>query len=824
MTLRYWLDTLVQDVTFGVRSIRQSPLVAFATVVTLTLGIGLSTGIFSLINAVWLRPPVDKDPGNFVRLFAYNSQPSFQFGQPGSISLEDYRQYETAHSLGELAAWHQIRPMFGGAQQATIRAAMISCNFFSVYGLDRPELGRLLRPEECSSSASNSVAVISDEFWHTQLNAVPDILGRVIFLNRRPFTVVGVTPPHFSGRMSFRFSAWIPYSYPMVSQLEQDSSAAGDFLRDPSIQWLAVEGRRKPGYSMRAVQSELEVITQRQDILHPGRRTTLFVTDGSDFAEPGQSTRNNLLMALLMGSLILLVAIASANVASLLLAKAAARRKEVAIRLSLGARHSRILRMILTEGLLLAVPAGGMSLFLAYWLPRFLGQHLVKEPLSIPLEPDFRVFLYLAAATLLAGCIASLTPAAESLKRDHLAALKGQESVSGSEKGPWLTRNLLISAQLAASFVALIGAGIFVMWYNTILNGDPGFAVKHVMVVPLNLQAPRYSEASASSFYRTLDERIRALPGVQSLCYTDTPPFEGSPVQEIRLRGQGPWTGRGAMMSTVSIDCLKTLGFQVMGGRAFDRSDVSAEVSAPDVLISQAFAHSFWPHENPVDKVILEPNGKSLRVVGVVRDTKSENFGITDGPRIYRLRMHPQIGDTLVFGFEGDPSSLARSAGDIVKGLDTDLIVTPRTVRSEIDDAASVMQGLIKLMVILASGTVLLALIGIYGVVWFTVSRRTKEMGIRIALGATRRGVVYHVLRSNMRPVYVGLVAGLVTAAIGSLAMKRISSDGHLPSDVLNPTMYVSVSLLLQIVVIGAMLGPAIRAAREDPVQALRQE
>jgi ABC-type antimicrobial peptide transport system permease subunit len=220
----------------------------------------------------------------------------------------------------------------------------------------------------------------------------------------------------------------------------------------------------------------------------------------------------------------------------------------------------------------------------------------------------------------------------------------------------------------------------------------------------------------------------------------------------------------------------------------------------------------------------LEPNGRSLRVVGVVRDTKSENFGITDGPRVYRLQAHPQIGDSLLFRFEGDSSSMARSIGDMVKSLDTDLIVTPRTVRSEIDDAAFLMQGLIELMIILASGTVLLALIGIYGVVWFTVSRRTKEMGIRIALGATRHGVVYHVLRSNMRPVYVGLVAGFVFAAIGSLAMKRISSDGHLPSDVLNPTMYVAVSLLLQIVALAAMLGPAIRAVREDPVQALRQE
>jgi predicted permease len=593
MTLLYWFDTLAQDVTFGVRSIRQSLLVALATVVTLTLGIGLSAGIFSLINAIWLRAPVEKDPGSFVRLYTYNSQPSFNFGQPGSISLEDYRQFETARSLSELAAWHQVRPILGGAQPVTVRALLISCNFFSLYGLDRPEFGRLLTPQECSGSASNSVAVISDEFWHRQLNAVPAILGQVIFLYRRPFTVVGVTPPHFSGRMSFRISVWIPYTYPMVSQLEQDSSAAGDFLSDPSIRWLAVEGRRKPGYSIRAAQAELAIIAQQQGLLHPGRKTTLFVTDGSDFDEPGQRSRNNLLMVLLMGSLILLVAIASANVASLLLAKAAARRKEVAIRLSLGAKRSRLLRTILTEGLLLAIPAGCMSLFLAYWLPRFLGQHLLKEPLSIPLEPDFRVFIYLAAATLLAGCIASLTPAAESLKRDHLAALKGQESVSGSEKGLWLTRNLLISAQLAASFVALIGAGVFAKWYEAILNSDRGFAVKQVMVVPLNLQGPRYSEASASSFYRTLEPRIRALPGVKSLCYTDTPPFEGSPMQEIRLRGQDSRTGRSVLVSRVSIDCLQTLGIQVMSGRAFDRDDVSTEVAAPAVVISQAFAHSF---------------------------------------------------------------------------------------------------------------------------------------------------------------------------------------------------------------------------------------
>ena len=250
---------------------------------------------------------MEKDPGSFVRLFVYNGQPSFDFGQPGSISFEDYREYETAHSLAELAAWHQVRPVFGAMNPKPLRGVLVSCNFFSVYGLTKPELGRLLLPEECSGTGPNSVVVISDEFWRTQFNADAKILGRTILLNKRPFVIVGVTPPHFSGRMSFRISAWIPLMYPMAGQLERDSSAAGDFFRDPSIQWLAVEGRRKSGYSIRAVQAELSLLAQHQDLLHPGRKTRLFVTDGSFIEEPGESSRNEILLSILVSALMLLV-------------------------------------------------------------------------------------------------------------------------------------------------------------------------------------------------------------------------------------------------------------------------------------------------------------------------------------------------------------------------------------------------------------------------------------------------------------------------------------------------------------------------------------
>jgi predicted permease len=815
---------ILQDVKLGVRTLRKYPIVTGLAVVTLTLGIGVSAGIFALLNAFWLRPHVKKNPENFVRLYAYNDRPSFQFGQPGSISLEDYREYQTAHSLVELAAWHQVRPFFGTAKPKPLRAALVTCNFFSLYGLTKPELGRLLLPEECSGEAPNSVALISDEFWRTQLNADPEILGRTILLNKHPFTVVGVTPPRFSGRMSYRFSAWIPLLCPMAGQLEPDSSGSADFIRDPSVQWLSVEGRRKTGYSLQAVQAELSLLAQHQDSLHPGRKTSLFVTNGSALDEPGQRFRNEMLVSLLVGALILLVAIASANVASLLLARAASRRKEVAIRLSIGASRLRLLQLLFTEAALLVFPAACMSLFLAYWLPRFLALHLTEDPLSIPLEPDWRVFSYVAAVTVLAAIVCSIAPALASVSKNYLPALNGQASISASGRGLWLTGNLLIGMQLAVSFVALTGAGIFVALYLSVLNGDPGFEVRHVIVVPLGTQGGHYTEKTGSVFYSKIEQRVRSLPGVESICFTDAPPFDGSPIEELRFRDQAPESGRPAFVSTISVECLTTLGIRSVSGRAFERSDLLASSAAPPVVVSRAFARSFWPQETPIGRSVFDRAGTALSVIGVVNDTDLENVGARDGSRIYRLERNPRLGDTLILRVKGDPDSIVGPVAEIVRRLDPDLIVIPVTVRSEIDQAAKRMHGFITMMVALAGGVVFLAVMGIYGVVWFAVSQRTKELGIRIALGASKLNLIVQVIHSNTRPVISGQFAGLLLAVTGSVALAKVSTDNRLFTNAPSAVVYVMTFLILQVAALLAMLGPAIAAALKDPVNALRQE
>ena len=813
-----------QDIKLGVRTLRKHSLITGVAVVTLSLGIGVSAGIFALVNAFWLRPAVEKDPGNFVRLFAYNGQPSFQFGQPGSISLEDYRAYQSsAHSLAELAAWHQARPFFDTANPKPLRAALVTCNFFSLYGLAKPELGRLLLPKECSGEGSNSVAVISDEFWRTQLNADPKILGRTILLNKLPFTVVGITPPRFSGRMSYRFSAWIPLLCPMAGLLEQDSSTAADFIHNQSIQWLAVEGRRRAGYSIRAVQAELSLLAQHQDSLHPGRKTRLFVTNGSALDEPGERLRNEILVSLVVGALMLLVAIASANVASLLLARAASRRKEVAIRLSVGASRSRLLRLLFVEAALLVCPAACVSLILAYWLPRFLAEHLTEDSLSFSVQPDWRVFCYVAAVTILAAIICSLAPALASVSRNYLPALNGQQSVPASEKSLWLTGNLLIAIQLAVSFVAVAGAGIFVALYLSVLNGDPGFEVKRAIVVPLGMHG-RYTETSASGIYDKIEQRVLSLPGVESICFTDAPPFEGSPVAEFRFRDQAPGFGHAALVSTISVQCLRTLGIRAVSGRVFERSDLPENPSAPPVVVSQAFARSFWPQETPLGKSVLDHAGTRFTVIGVVNDTNSENVGATDGSRIYRLESNPRFGDTLVLRAKGDPNSIMGNVAEIIRSLDPDMIVIPRTVRSELDEAAMTMHGFITMMVVLAGGVVLLAVMGIYGVVWFAVAQRTKEMGIRIALGASKLDLIVQVIRSNTRPVVSGQFAGLFLAIAGAVALGKVSTDNRVFTNAPSPVLYVVTFLLLQIAALMAMLGPAISASRKDPVNALRQE
>jgi predicted permease len=801
-----WFTTLLQDVRYGVRSLSRSPLLACAALLTLALGIGLNVGVFTVINALLFRAHVDKEPDTFVRLYALYSD---RFAQ-GEMSLADYRAYQSGtRSLKEIAAWDDIWTSLGGRNPARVRVLLVSCNFFSVYGLERPKFGRLLRPTECSTPGSGPVAVLSDEIWRNRFAADPHILGKLISVGRHAYSVVGVAPAHFSGRVKSDVHIWIPYT--MLSQFE-------------APEWFTAVGRLNPNRSRAAAQAELNVIARQQDRLQPGRRTTIVVTNGSQIAEPHINSVAVWVISFVMGALTLLLLIACINVTALLLSRAAARQREIAIRLSLGAGRLRLLRMLLTEVLILATVAGACGVYLAYQVPSILIRLELTDPPVYSLKPDWTVFAYLTCITLLAGFVAGLAPAAESLRVDLSSILKGQETLFGSAVRMGRTLEFLIAGQLAMCLVLLAAAGVCIRAQYTMFKADPGFEMRKVLAVQLDIGVPPYTEDSAWSFYRTLERRVRELPGVQAVCYASVAPFERHDVADVRLPGQTKGTGRLVSVNNVTANYFETLGIPIVRGRAFLEADTNSAAAASVIVVSEAFARAFWPGEDPLGKVAEVGENDWTRVVGVAHDTRSERYGAVDGPQFYRLQNPSAFGGPMMVRFRGDSQPVGRGIREIIRSMDPEEIAAPATLESAMDEMAARFLVIGEMIMFLGAVAVVLAMIGIYGVVAFAMSRRTRELGIRMALGATTGDIIGFVFRSGVRAVVGGLLTGLVLALELSHVVAQLMKKAPFAVNTGDPIAFVAVSALLVSAAVAAMFGPALRAARSDPMNALRQE
>ncbi len=379
----HWVETLLQDIHYGLRLLRQSPLLSCSTVLTLTLGIGINTGVFTVLNGLMMRARVDKDPDSFAHVSARYS------GEVGAtildwgISTADLRAYQAGiHSMENLAAWGIARSTIGMDDPTQWMMMPVTCNFFSLYGLNQPTLGRLFRAEECAKAGGDPVVVLSEELWRSRFQADPQIVGKEIQLNRQPFTIVGVTPSHFSGQLRGP-GLWVPYT------MELKFFGGRDFFRNDSIPWLTLEGRLKRGQTRASAQAELAVIARQQDRLQPGRKTTIFVTNGSLVQEPSQRVQMLWIGPLIMGALTLILLLACTNVTMLMLSRAAARQREIAIRLSLGAGRKRLLPMLLTESLMLACVSGGIRCVNALMVPATVGKRHPRR-LAQPREPKSR--------------------------------------------------------------------------------------------------------------------------------------------------------------------------------------------------------------------------------------------------------------------------------------------------------------------------------------------------------------------------------------------------------------------------------------------------
>ena len=812
---------LWQDLRYSVRSMRKHAFLSTAVIVTLTLGLGVSTGIFTYFNAAVLRAQVDQDFDSFVQVYSAYTRDPARPGRPGDATLEDYLALrDGAKSLRDLAAYADFRIPLGKDDPVEVRALMVTSNFFSLYNLEQPLLGRLLEPEDYS--AANPVVVVSERLWRNRLAADPQIVGKVLHFHGQPVTVVGVTP-NFAGMVNSA-RAWFPYT------LETYLKHGDNLLKPGEVAWLEVAGRLNPGFSHKDAATELKLLASQQDRLHPERTTTLTVTDGSVIQDPRDGANVRLGFAVLLGALLILVLIVCVNVSTLLLSRSAARRHEIAVRIALGAGRMRLLRMLLTETFLLASLAGLASFYLANHIPILLDHWLINQSWEsagreYSVAPDWRVFCYLALVTILAGTLAGLTPALQSLRVNLTEMLKGRQNMLGGTRGARLY-GLLIGVQVALSFFLLYGAVLFLGTAQKAASFEPGFETRQVLSMDFLIQSRAPGQRTLGAFHRTVTERLSALPGVQSVAFAAVGPFRlGAPTFDVQIPGQAV---HRAGINCVSPDYFTARGIPIVSGRAFVESDLpSSDKAGCAVVVSQQLAREFWPGENPQGQTLQDRAGRSFEVIGVAGDVSSTRLGGLDGPMIYQpFNFNGAYNANAFVRFSGDGAALARVVTSTIRDIAPELTfwAAPETIQSFREELMESIWGTTQLIALLCAMAVTLALIGIYGVVAFAVSQRTKEMGIRLALGAQKRDIYQAILGTSGRPVGIGLLLGLVITVATWSVMAPLLRNQEFSFNSGEPISYAVTAVLLASVAVAAMLIPARRATRVDPMVALREE
>ena len=816
-----WIDR--QDLLYAIRSAQRAPALSIIAVVALSLGIGLNAGVFTLLNALFLSPPTQKDPSRFVQVYPRYEGWFTGAGQYSSFTTEDYDALRAqTTTLEEIAAWQNRGAILEQAHKA-IPALLVTCNYFEVFGVDRPFLGRFLTPQECERGTTARVALLSEPLWRSRFDANPHIVGETIHLNGLPYTVVGIvrasdTNPRAPG-------VFAPYTTEPLYDHAGTSQMA-----NPDAPWLEIAGRLRPGYSRADAQAELTTILRQQDRAYMERKVTTFnrktsieLTNGSFIQTPAFRDRVAALVALILGPLSLVLLLACSNVTMLFLSRAVVRSGEIAVRLALGVGRARLLRMLVLESFLTAVIAGGASIAMAYRVPQMI-MNVANPTLAglVPLmRPDWHVFGYLATLIFVATITSSLAPMHAAWKLDLVTALKGREGAATMRSR---VTGVLIVAQIGMSFVLLTAAVLFARMPRIVTSMDPGFETRQTLSVPLAIDTSPENRTAALGFYRALEARIRTLPGVQSLAYKTLEPFRQTPPSEIRLPREEKGQGQPATVDDVSTEFFSTFGIRMMAGRAFLSSDVTSTTASPVAIVSQSFAKQFWPGEDPIGKIVITPDDRRYTVAGVSADTRSERFGVLDGPRLYILRDPSALDGQLYVCFTGNSAAMEKAIFDAVKSLDRMKAITPQTIWEQMESDAENVRSLARIIVVMAFIAVLMAVTGVYAVLSFTVSLRTREFGIRMVLGANRGTIFRVILLRGGGQIAIGLACGIVLAEPLVFAFAHLIKNSPFPFRSFDGPAFGMAAALLVAVSLAGMYLPALRATHIDPMTSLRSE
>ena len=807
---------MLHDVRYALRTFLTHRSFAAAAVATLALGIAVNTIAFSVINSLLLRPMPVPNAARVVRVYPVDAR-----GHRGNVfSYPDYLDYRAAASPFETLAAYSPAEMTAGAatldrDAASPRAALgyvVSANYFDITGV-RPALGRVLQPQD--ERDDGRVVVLGHTFWQTRLGANPAAVGSRLTLNGTAFTIVGVAEPGFAGTEPLVADCWIPLS--QLSLVTTDPRTAGD--RNSGT--LLILGRLKREWSNDAAARVLTVAAQRFAMAYPSRErpVSVQIAAGTFFTiDPGLKP----IIAGVMTLVGLVLLIACANAANLALARAASRQREIALRLAIGAGRARIVRQLLVEAVLVGVAASAAALFAAVWSLRVLYRvsiSLAALPwaVALNLEPDVRVFVYTAAIGVVSGAVLGLLPALQASSPRLVEALHDGGVLGGRIRGSRL-RHALVVAQVAASFVLLLGAGLLLRGLRSAETLDVGFRTAGVIYTEFDARAARYPAARTAQLTAALIESARSIPGVTSVALTSHVPLHGG-VRWAAVRlvdASGPLTEQHAIVSTVSPEYFATLGIPFVSGRSFD-------AGLPSAIISEGLARRFWPGDVPLGKAVSLPGLDVPRtIVGVVRDAANAAIWRDKELAIY-LPVEPSTDPRdlqVVVHTSGDPALVNRVLAGRAAVLAPDLRFAPAaldellrlwTLPSKVAAAG------VAVLAVLAFA---LACIGLYGVLTFAVTARTREMGIRMALGADAQAVIRLILRDASTLVGIGLVLGAAAGLAGAPLLGDLLF-GIRPYD---PLALASAGAVLIAVTVATAYIPARRAARLEPLAVLRAE
>ena len=811
------MQTLWQDLRYGARMLRKQPGFTLIAVMTLALGIGANTGVFSLVNTVLLRPLPIAEPER-----VFEITPLREGAKIGVTSHPVYKDYRDRNDVLEGLAAYTFAPMSlsRNGNNERLWGYLVSGNYFDLLGV-RAAQGRTFTLEDDRAPGAHPVAVLSYGCWQRRYGGDPKLIGQTITVNNYSFTVVGVAPPEFNGTaLMFTPELFVPVM--MARQIDP----AANWLDERENGILLMLGRLKPQVSVAQAKAAFDALAVQFKREQPN--------DGDvrvDFAAPGlvvpyMRDPTLGLAGVLMAIVGLVLLVACTNLANLLLARATERRKEIALRLSLGATRWRLIRQLLTESLLLAAAGAVLGWLLAWWMVDAVKavKLPVDFPLAIDLRLDGRVMLFTLMATLVTGLLFGLLPAWQATKTDLIPALK-DEAAGGAPRRAWL-RNALVVAQVALSLVLLAGAGLIVRSLQQVRMVGPGFDTEHTVTASVDLTLQGYDPARAREFQRQLIARIEAQPGVRAASFTGWLPlnldFSGSP---IYAEGQ-PFTRSGDLpviaINNVWPRYFETMGIPLLAGRDFTPQDDKEETRR--VIVNETFARRFFPGQGAIGKRLSRggPAEPFWDIIGVARDSKHGSLGEDPQPFVYFPMLREGAGSAaLVARTNGDPQSLLNAIRHEVRQLDANLpVYDAKTMREHMRlslfplRAGAWVAGGFALLALLLAG------LGIYGVMSYATAQRTREFGIRIALGAQARDVLRLVIRQGLVLALIGLAIGLA----GALALTRLMTSVLYGISATDVVTFASVTLLLALVVLLACWIPARRAMRVDPMIALRCE